>query len=72
MENTAISIRLNGQPRSLPPEGQDITALLTGLGFAGQPVLVELNGTALFPRDFAATRLSDGDVVEIIRVVAGG
>ena len=41
-------------------------------GFGAQPVLVERNGTALFPRDFPATELADKDVIEVIRIVAGG
>ncbi len=71
MEEAPITIRLNGQPRDLP-DGRNVTALLTLLGFAGQPALVELNGVALFPRDFEHTVLRQGDVVEIIRIVAGG
>lgn len=71
MEEINITIRLNGKPRSLPGSST-VTALLGELGFAGQPVLVELNGAALFPRDFDGTVLRDGDAVEVIRIVAGG
>lgn len=69
--STAPGIKLNGQPRPLPAGGS-VAALLDELGFTGQPVLVECNGVALFPRDFAATRLTGGEAVEIIRIVAGG
>jgi thiamine biosynthesis protein ThiS len=34
--------------------------------------VVERNGAAVFPRDFPATALADGDAVEVIRIVAGG
>ena len=71
MEQTSITIRLNGKPHSIPGSSS-VTNLLAQLGFAGQPVLVELNGAALFPRDYEATVLRDGDVVEVIRIVAGG
>ncbi|HEX2751352.1 MAG TPA: sulfur carrier protein ThiS [Verrucomicrobiales bacterium] len=72
MEETApVTIRLNGQPRNVPG-GSHVTDLLASLGFAGQPVLVELNGTALFPRDFEKTAFKEGDGVEVIRIVAGG
>jgi sulfur carrier protein len=66
-----ITIQLNGQAREVPAGGS-VTALLESLGLSGQPVLVERNGNAVFPRDFPATKLADGDVLEIIRVVAGG
>lgn len=66
-----MTIKVNGQARPAPAGGS-VSALVEELGFAGQPVLVERNGTALFPRDFASTILQDGDVVEIIRIVAGG
>ncbi len=72
MEETAtITISLNGQPRNIPA-GSNVTDLLASVGFAGQPVLVELNGTALFPRDFDQTAFKEGDGVEVIRIVAGG
>ncbi len=66
-----VTIQLNGQPHALAP-GTTVTALLESLGFAGQPVLVERNGAAMFPRDFPATPLLEGDTLEVIRVVAGG
>ena len=71
MDNSAPTLRLNGQSRPVP-DGGTVTALLEELGFSGQPVLVECNGTALFPRDFPTTRLQGGEVVEVIRIVAGG
>lgn len=67
----APSIRLNGQPRPVPAGGS-VAALLDELGFAGQPVLVECNGVAIFPRDFGSSVLAGGETVEIIRIVAGG
>lgn len=66
-----LTVTLNGSPRPLA-DGTTVTGLLASLGLAGQPVLVERNGTAVFPRDFPATVLQSGDVLEIIRVVAGG
>ena len=71
MEIRNVTLRLNGQPRTVPA-GSTVTALLAELGFAGQPVLVELNGSAVFPRDFAVTALGENDAVEVIRIVAGG
>jgi thiamine biosynthesis protein ThiS len=35
-------------------------------------VVVELNGEAVPPSDFAARELAPGDRLEIVRIVAGG
>ncbi len=67
----APSITLNGAPHPLSP-GQSVRDLLQHLGLADVPVLVERNGTALFPREFPTTLLAPGDQVELIRIVAGG
>ena len=67
----APSIALNGSPHPLKP-GQSVLSLLQTLGLAEVPVLVEWNGTALFPREFPTTLLAPGDQVELIRIVAGG
>ncbi len=42
------------------------------LGFGLKPVVVELNGRALFPREHAETALKEGDVIEIVQITAGG
>ena len=66
-----INVQLNGRPRRIAPD-TTVTALLAELGFATQPVLVERNGSGLFPRDFPATVVRDNDTLEVIRIVAGG
>lgn len=66
-----INLVVNGDGREVPPE-TTVAGLLVELGLEGRPVLVERNGDALFPRDFAVTALGDGDRVEIVRMVAGG
>lgn len=71
MEAVMVTIRLNGQSRSLP-QSSTVAALLSELGFSGQPVLVEVNGEAVFPRHFDGAIFREGDVVEVIRIVAGG
>ncbi len=65
-----MNLTINGASRETP--ATTVEALLADLGMAGVPVLVEHQGIALFPRDFAKTTLSEGDTIEIIRVVAGG
>lgn len=37
-----------------------------------QSVLIEHNGVALHPREWAERSLADGDRIEMLRVVAGG
>jgi sulfur carrier protein len=40
--------------------------------FLPRSVVVEHNGEAVAPSEFAARQLADGDRLEIIRIVAGG
>ncbi|MCB1094637.1 MAG: sulfur carrier protein ThiS [Verrucomicrobiales bacterium] len=67
-----MKIRLNGKNHDTTGQTANIQDLLVELKLDGQPVLVEHNGNALFPRDFATTLLQENDQVELIRVVAGG
>lgn len=67
-----MTLTVNGAPRELPETAATVEQVLVALGLADRPVLVELNGTALFPRDFAVETVADGDALEIVRMVAGG
>lgn len=66
-----MKLTLNGNSQDVG-DVTNVTSLLTVLGFAEIPVLVEHNGTALFPREYHTAQLTEGDTLEIIRVVAGG
>ena len=66
-----MTITLNGQAQSVPAPAT-IVDLLALLGFGGRPVVVELNRRALLPREHGTTPLSDGDVVEVVQITAGG
>ncbi len=66
-----MTIQLNGAEHILERECS-VSELLTSLGLSGKPVVVEWNGSALFPREFPETTVRDGDIVEIISIVAGG
>jgi sulfur carrier protein len=46
--------------------------LLTSLGLGTGWVVVERNGVALLRSETERTVLADGDVLEIVRAVAGG
>jgi len=66
-----VQVTVNGEARSLP-EDCDVPALLAGLGLGLGYVVVERNGTALTRSEAALTALAEGDVVELVRAVAGG
>ncbi len=66
-----MRIRLNGKDEDIL-EGQDLAALIQGLGLQGQAVAVEVN-LDIIPRDKRATRiLKESDEVEIVKFVGGG
>ena len=65
------TITLNGAPHSVSVE-TTVASLLESLGLAGKPVVVELDGEAVFPRDHPQTRIADGARVEIVTLAAGG
>ncbi|MCK9922596.1 sulfur carrier protein ThiS [Frankia sp. AgPm24] len=67
----SAAVVVNGA-RQLVVEGQPLTDLLVGLGLRPGSVVVERNGEALTPSEASAVRLADGDVLEIVRAVAGG
>ena len=64
-----ISVSLNGATRET--QATTIADLIAELGFAKGTVLVELNGTALRPDEWSRA-LCSGDVLELLRIVAGG
>ena len=45
---------------------------LEGQGMLPRSVVVELNGEAVSPSEFADRQLSGGDSMEIVKIVAGG
>lgn len=67
-----MTLTINGDTRSFDPAPESISDLLKTLGLEGKPVLVEHNGTALFPRQFATTPVAENDTIEIIQISAGG
>lgn len=66
-----MEVRVNGAPRTLP-DGTTLPALLEDLGLGAGWVVVERNGVALLRSETERTVLEDGDVLEIVRAVAGG
>jgi len=66
-----MKIILNGKDHPLD-KVINVETLLTSIGLAGKPVIVELNKKALFPREYADSNLQDNDQLEIITIAAGG
>ena len=64
-------LTVNGGPREVA-DGTTLPQLVEELGLKVGAVVVELNGTALLRSELAAAPLRDGDVVELVRAVAGG
>ena len=66
-----MTVTVNGAARELD-DGTTLVTLLTELGLGLGWVVVERNGDALTRPVAGATTLTDGDVLEIVRAVAGG
>lgn len=64
-----MQVTVNGTERSAPAS---LVELLGELGLQVGSVVVELNGTALLRSEVLTTTLADGDVLELVRAVAGG
>ena len=66
-----MRVELNGEPKELD-EGTTLSTLIEQLSLAPERVAVELNRDVVRRADWPATRLSDGDRVEIVHFVGGG
>jgi sulfur carrier protein len=53
-------------------DGATVPMLLNQLGVRPRSVVVELNGNALMPSELPGVVLQNGDVLELVRAVAGG
>jgi sulfur carrier protein len=70
-EGLRLRVELNGEPQELE-EGTTLSTLVERLALAPERVAVELNRDVVRRADWPATRLSDGDRVEIVHFVGGG
>ena len=66
-----MDVVVNGEPRALP-DGATAGDLLRAMGLGSGWVVVERNGEALLRSEVDGVALSDGDVLELVRAVAGG
>ncbi len=65
-----MKIQVNGQALEVAAEAS-VAELLTQLG-TPRYVAVEVNGEVVTRSRHAATKLEDGDVVELVTLVGGG
>jgi thiamine biosynthesis protein ThiS len=65
-----MKLVLNGKEREVAATNAE--ELVAELGLPLAAALVEHNGMALLRSEWAKARFSDGDRLEIIRMVAGG
>jgi sulfur carrier protein len=66
-----MRVTVNGDVREVA-EGTSVVTLLESLGLHVGAVVVEHNGTALVRSEVAAAVLAPGDVLELVKAVAGG
>ena len=66
-----MQLTVNGAPREVA-DGTTLVQLVEQLGLHVGSVVVEHNGTALLRSEVVAADLADGDVLELVRAVAGG
>ncbi len=66
-----MQITLNGVKRTFDSP-LTIRGLLAALGLGGKPVVVEQNQAALLPRELDTASVSEGDVIEVVQITAGG
>lgn len=71
IESTTCSITANGKNYTLPA-GATIPDFLEQLQLAPRRVAIEYNRKALTPTELRQQILSSGDILEIVKVVAGG
>jgi sulfur carrier protein len=66
-----MNITVNGNSKSIQGIAT-IADLIDNLKLPATSIVVELNTSIIHPDSYAATELTDGDQVEIIRFVGGG
>jgi sulfur carrier protein len=66
-----MHIQLNGEALDLP-DGLSVADLLERLALTGKRVAVELNLDIVPRSQHAATRLGEGDRIEVVHAIGGG
>jgi sulfur carrier protein len=71
MTADGLDIVVNGAPRRVPA-GTTVAALVEQLGLSRNRLACEVNQVIVRRADYDATRLREGDTVELIQMVGGG
>jgi len=66
-----MKLKVNGKATEVP-EGTDLLGLLALQGVASELVAIELNETMVPRAKREGVALKDGDVVELLKMIAGG
>ena len=66
-----MTVSMNGE-RADTRGASTVADLMERYQIEAATVLVEHNGVALHKREWAERKLTEGDTIEIVRVVAGG
>ncbi len=66
-----MRITVNGEARDVV-RARNVTELIEELGLPAPATLVEHNGLALRREEWPTRALTEGDIVELVRIVAGG
>jgi sulfur carrier protein len=67
-----MQLTINGKARSFDLAQMNVTQLVEQLALIGKRLAIELNGEIVPRSQFEATKLSDGDKLEIVGAVGGG
>jgi sulfur carrier protein len=66
-----VTVTVNGEPRELP-DGLALADLVATLTESPRGVAAAVNGEVIPRRDWPATTLAGGEVVEVVTAVQGG
>lgn len=66
-----MKIAVNGEAREIA-RARNVAELIDELGLPAPATLVEHNGLALRREEWPSRLLAESDVVELVRIVAGG
>jgi len=66
-----LQLQINGKPSEMPGES-NIEQLVATLQLEGKRFAIELNGEIVPKSRHAATRLNNGDKLEVVVAVGGG
>ena len=67
-----MKLHVNGEEYELGGDEPTVRDLVQQMGLGDQAVAVEVNRQLVPKRDHQATRLSEGDAVEVVTLVGGG